>query len=156
MSNLRCFTLVVLVVGLLASCGAPAAVPSTATPAQATATVEEAAEETTAAESIAEPASFPLSEPGPYRVGVRQFSAMDANRDGREVGIRVWYPAVWPEGEGRKRTAPQADPDRSSAPYPLILSSAKVGAILAPYVVTHGFVWAGVTRIDTYDVWNPS
>jgi predicted dienelactone hydrolase len=86
---------------------------------------------------------------------VREFSAVDASRAEREVGVRVWYPAVWPEGEGRKRTAPQADPDRSSAPYPLILSSAKVGAILAPYVVTHGFVWAGVTRIDTYDVWNP-
>jgi predicted dienelactone hydrolase len=88
-------------------------------------------------------------------VGVREFSAVDASRAEREVGVRVWYPAVWPEGEGRKRTAPQADPDRSSAPYPLILSSAKVGAILAPTVVTHGFVWAGITRIDTYDVWNP-
>lgn len=36
------------------------------------------------------------------------------------------------------------------APYPLIVSSAKVGAIFAPYLVTHGFAWAGVTRIDTY------
>ncbi|NIV35698.1 MAG: hypothetical protein GWN58_41465, partial [Anaerolineae bacterium] len=25
---------------------------------------------------------------------------------------------------------------------------------MAPYLVTHGFVWAGVTRIDTYDQFN--
>lgn len=97
-------------------------------------------------------APFPLSESGPYRVGVREFSAQDAKRFGREVGIRVWYPATWPEGEVDKRALPraEAEPDRSGAPYPLIVSSAKVGLDLAPHVVTHGFVWAGVTRIDSY------
>jgi predicted dienelactone hydrolase len=155
MRLISCFTYVVLVAGLLLSCGTPATAPPTAPPPQATAAVEQAAEETTAAESTAKPASFPLSEPGPYRVGVREFSTVDTSRDGREVGVRVWYPALWPEDAAGKRTIPKADPDRSNAPYPLILSSAKVGAILAPYVVTHGFVWAGVTRIDTYDVWNP-
>lgn len=142
------FIVVLLFAVTLASCKTPDAAPSTAT-------VEQAAEETNTAETTAEPAPFPLSEPGPYRVGVREFSAVDASRDGRQVGIRGWYPALWPEGESNKRTLTLADPDRSSAPYPLILSSAKVGAILASYVVTHGFVWAGVTRIDTYDVWNP-
>ncbi len=58
---------------------------------------------------------------------------------GRPVGIRVWYPA-----DGNH------DPDFSGAPYPLIISSAKVGNELALYLVKHGFVWAGVTRIDTY------
>ncbi len=145
----------VLVAGLLLSCGSPASHSPTATAPPATVTTPLAASATSDAIASQEPAPFPLSEPGPHRVGVREFSAVDASRVEREVGVRVWYPAVWPEGEGRKRTAPQADPDHSSAPYPLILSSAKVGAILAPYVVTHGFVWAGVTRIDTYDVWNP-
>ena len=149
------FIVVLLFAVTLASCETPDAAPSTATPPQATATVEQAAEETNTAEATAEPAPFPLSEPGPYRVGVREFSTVDTSRDGREVGVRVWYPALWLEDAAGKRTIPKADPDRSSAPYPLILSSAKVGAILAPYVVTHGFVWAGVTRIDTYDVWNP-
>jgi predicted dienelactone hydrolase len=64
--------------------------------------------------------------------------------------VRVWYPAVESENVTGKRVIPLADPDQSSAPYPLILSSAKVGSILAPYLVTHGFVWAGVTRIDSY------
>jgi predicted dienelactone hydrolase len=68
--------------------------------------------------------------------------------------VRVWYPAVGLEDVTGKRTIPLADPDRSGAPYPLILSSAKVGSILAPYLVTHGFVWAGVTRIDSYDQMN--
>ncbi len=102
-----------------------------------------------------EPTPLPLSEPGPYSVGVREFSAQDACRDGRKVGVRVWYPAVWPEDTTRKRVIPKADPDCSDAPYPLIVSSAKVGSIFAPYLVTHGFVWAGVTQIDTYDGWNP-
>ena len=70
-----------------AECEARVAALSTATPPQATATVEQAAEETTAAETTAEPAPFPLSESGPYRVGVREFSAVDASRDGREVGV---------------------------------------------------------------------
>jgi predicted dienelactone hydrolase len=52
------------------------------------------------------------------------------------------------------RTNPKADPDRSGAPYPLILSSAKTGSALAPYLVSHGFAWAGVTRIDTYNQYN--
>jgi predicted dienelactone hydrolase len=97
-----------------------------------------------------QPVPFPLSEPGPYLVGAREFSAADASRDGREVGVRVWYPAVLPEDASKKRVIALADPDRSGAPYPLIVSSAKVGAIFAPYLVTRGFVWAGVTRIDTY------
>jgi predicted dienelactone hydrolase len=100
---------------------------------------------------IQELVPFPLSERGPYRIGVREFSAEDASRDGREVGIRLWYPAIWPEAESKLRTLPKADPDRSGAPYPLILSSAKSGSSLAPYLVTHGFIWAGVTSIDTWD-----
>jgi predicted dienelactone hydrolase len=99
-------------------------------------------------------AAFPLAEPGPYRVGVREFSSHDASRSDRGVGVRVWYPAVWPQDVTGKRTVPLADPDRSSAPYPLILSSAKVGSLLAPYLVTHGFVWVGVTRIDSYEQMN--
>jgi predicted dienelactone hydrolase len=71
------------------------------------------------------------------------------------VGTRVWYPALVPEDAAAKRTLAKAEPDRSGAPYPLIVSSAKVGSIFAPYLVTHGFVWAGVTRIDTYNLWNP-
>jgi predicted dienelactone hydrolase len=148
MKRLTCLRFGMLLAWMLASCGTP-------TITAPTATVEKITEETATGELTAEPVPFPLSEPGPYCVGVREFSAQDASRDGREVGIRVWYPAVWPVGETGKCVIAKADPDRSAAPYPLILSSAKVGSILAPSLVTHGFVWVGVTRIDTYDVWNP-
>jgi predicted dienelactone hydrolase len=136
------FSIVVLVAGLLMSCGTPAAVPPTPT------------EQIAGVEVTQKIVRLPLSEPGPYRVGVREFSAEDASRDGRKVGVRVWYPAIDPEGGTGMRTISLAEPDRSGAPYPLIVSSAKVGAILAPYLVTHGFVWAGVTRIDTYSEYN--
>jgi len=138
-----CFTFGVLFTCMLVSCATPTPVPPTAT-------VPHTPGKDVRVEVAQEPAPFPLSEPGPYRVGVREFSSQDISRDGREVGVRVWYPAVWLEGAAGKPVIPLADPDRSGAPYPLILSSAKVGAILAPYLVTYGFVWAGVTRIDTY------
>jgi predicted dienelactone hydrolase len=117
---------------------------------QATLTEPQVAEEATDSETILTPAPFALSEPGPYRVGAREFSSHDESRNGRGGGVRVWYPAVDPEDASQRRVLPLADPDRSGAPYPLILSSAKVGSILAPHLVTHGFAWAGVTRIDTY------
>jgi predicted dienelactone hydrolase len=135
--------LATLCVGMAVSCGAPTSNLPAATKPQSTRKLVDI-------EVTQGPAAFALSEPGPYRVGVREFSAEDASRDGRKVGVRVWYPAMWPEGATGKRVTPLADPDRSGAPYPLILSSAKAGASLAPYLVTHGFVWAGVTRIDTY------
>jgi predicted dienelactone hydrolase len=59
-----------------------------------------------------------------------------------------------PEDKAGKGTIPKAEPDRSGAPYPLIVSSAVMASDLAKYVVTHGFVWAGVTRIDTYPMMN--
>jgi predicted dienelactone hydrolase len=135
----------VLALFALVACG-----PATTAVPQVTPTKSQTSEAAVGGEATREPVPLPLSEPGPYRVGVREFSAVDASRDGRQVGIRVWYPAPWPEGTTGKRVIPLAEPDRSGAPYPLIVSSAKMGSDLAPYVVTHGFVWAGVTRIDTY------
>jgi predicted dienelactone hydrolase len=147
----------VLLAGLLLSCGTPADDSPAATAPPAPATTPLAAGATSGAVATQEPELLPLTEPGPYYVGKLMLDFEDTSRHDRPVGIRVWYPALLPEGStGPKLLAGEKrDPDRSGAPYPLILSSAKVGAILAPYVVTHGFVWAGVTRIDTYDVWNP-
>jgi predicted dienelactone hydrolase len=99
-----------------------------------------------------EPVTLPLSEPGPYYIGKLTLEFQDARRNSRPVVIRVWYPAVLPEGSskpyilaGENRKA-----DLSGAPYPLIGSSSKMAADLAPYLVTHGFVWVAVTGINTY------
>jgi hypothetical protein len=147
----------VLLAGLMLSCAAPTSIPATATMPQATATVQQtsatiqqAAEEAVGADATPEPAPYPLAEPGPYHVGVRTPTSEGVSRDGRRVRVRVFYPALWPDDASERRTTADAEPDRSGAAYPLILSSTKVAAILAPYVVTHGFVWASVDGIDTY------
>jgi len=99
-----------------------------------------------------EPIPFLFSKKGPYHVGTRKLSFKDANRDGRYVGITVWYPAVQPADSTTKGPTFEADPDTSSAPYPLILSDTKNAKLFAPYLVSHGFAWASVDGIDT---WGP-
>jgi predicted dienelactone hydrolase len=141
---------VILVVALLTACGptqtapAPTAV-QTPTPVSA-ATISEPA--------VPEGSDlFPLAGPGPYQTGMRTFALEDAGRDERAVGVTVWYPAVQPQDWTSSRAAPDAEPDRSGAPYPLILGSAKVGNIFAPHLASHGFVVAGVNRQDSSDQW---
>jgi len=129
---------------LLAGCAPQAELPQGPEPVpQATAMVSQV---------TPEPVILPLSEPGPYHVGKRSFAFEDAGRSNRQVGITVWYPAVQPEGSTRDpfQVGTDRDPDSSGAPYPLILSSTKVARIFAPYLVSHGFAWASVDRIDTY------
>jgi predicted dienelactone hydrolase len=126
---------VVGMLGLVACGSAPTTMP------QATATLHSATNDS---------ASLPLSEAGPYYVGVHTFSAEDAGRDNRRVGVTVWYPALASEESTGSRFTSEAVPDTSSAPYPLILSSTKMARQLAPYLVSHGFVWASVDRIDSY------
>lgn len=96
------------------------------------------------------PAAYPLAESGPYHVGTRNFTAEDASRDNRPVGITVWYPALLPQGSTRSGPTKDANSDLSGAPYPLIISSTKLASILAPILVSHGFTWASVDGIDTY------
>jgi predicted dienelactone hydrolase len=103
-----------------------------------------------------EPVPFPLTEPGPYYAGKRKYAFEDASRDNRPVAITVWYPALPPEGSSgpKFQVGTDRDPDRSGAPYPLILSDTKAASILAPYLISHGFVWASVDRIDTWDLYD--
>ena len=130
----RCAT--VLTMLALAACG-----PATTTMPQATATMPQVTQE---------PAPLPLSEPGPYHVGKRTFAFEDASRGNRRVSITVWYPALGSEGSASSAPTSDAAPDLSGIPYPLILSSTKVARIFAPYLISHGFAWASVDRIDTY------
>jgi predicted dienelactone hydrolase len=149
MKRLTCLTFGMLLACTLGSC-------QPATPVLPTASLPEPAGEVAAIEGTQAPSDYPLSEPGPYYVGKLRLDLEDASRENRPVGLRVWYPAVPPEGApGPQRAAgDNRDPDRTGAPYPLIVSSAIMGADLAPYLVTHGFVWAGVTGIDTWDLYD--
>jgi predicted dienelactone hydrolase len=93
---------------------------------------------------------FPLLEPGPYMSGRRSYSLQDASRGNRPVGITVYYPAIRPPGSSSRFPKLDAQPDLSGAPYPLILSSTKMAADLAPYLISHGFTWVSVNKLDTY------
>jgi len=96
------------------------------------------------------PTGFPLGEPGPYHVSRRTLITKDPGRGERQVPITVWYPAVRPSDWKGERPSLDADPDRSGAPYPLILSSTTMAMELAPDVVSHGFAWASVNNINTW------
>jgi len=93
---------------------------------------------------------FPLLEPGPYMSGRRSYSLQDASRGNRPVGITVYYPAIRPPGSSSRFPKLDAQPDLSGAPYPLILSSTKMAGDLAPYLISHGFTWVSVNKLDTY------
>ena len=154
MKQLIRFAFGLLLAWMSASCATPTSVPPTATMPQATVTTQQVAEETAGVEAAQGPSAYPLSESGPYRVGVREFSAQDVSRDGREVGIRVWYPAVWPDGETNKRTIPKADPDRSGAPCTVILSWYGSGSAFGPHLASHGFLVAGVKADEVHGLRN--
>ena len=108
----------------------------------------------TAPADTREPTPLPLSEPGPYGVGMRKYSFTDAARNNREVAISVYYPAVQPSTPPSYGFTRDADPDPREAPYPLILSSTKAARSFAPYLASHGFTWASVDKIDTYPKMN--
>lgn len=137
----------------LAGCGpAPAAAPvPTASPAP-TAVNPQLTDVPTAEEPSPEPDPYPLSGPGPYPASRATYRFEDATRENRLVVVTVWYPAIQPDDSTGGELVPDADlePDPSGAPYPLILSSTKLARILAPNLVSHGFVWASVDRIDSY------
>ena len=40
------------------------------------------------------PEAFPLSEPGPYFVGTTSLVLVDNSRNGRDVRVTLWYPAL--------------------------------------------------------------
>ena len=97
---------------------------------------------------------FPLSEPGPYDFGTQPTNKFtDPDRGDRPVNITVWYPADLPANAPPSDYNFNAPPDRSGAPYPLILSSAKVGSIFGPHLASHGFVVAGIQGQDSADHW---
>jgi predicted dienelactone hydrolase len=96
---------------------------------------------------------YPLAEAGPYHVGIRKMIGYeDASRGGRQIYLTIWYPTQSQEAIGILPLV-NAPPDLTTAPYPLILSSAKVGFIFAPHLASHGFVVAGVNSQDSKDAW---
>ncbi len=100
------------------------------------------------------PSTLPLAQAGPYFPGKRQFTFPYAGRADGKLKITVWYPAQKPEGF-TGTVAKDASPDRTSAPYPLLLSSTRIGNEFSAHMATYGFVAAGVDGQATNpgDVW---
>ncbi|MBE0685497.1 MAG: hypothetical protein IH585_05810 [Anaerolineaceae bacterium] len=93
---------------------------------------------------------LPLSLPGPFHVGIRRnINYVDISRNNREVSLTIWYPAIR-SSESDPVPSPDALPDLSTAPYPVIMSSSKLGFDFADKLVSYGFVYIGINRIDTY------
>jgi predicted dienelactone hydrolase len=101
---------------------------------------------------------FPLSEPGQYDFGTKgafsgEYLFMDASRADRKISLMVWYPAKLPKDAPPSDYNPDAEPDLSGAPYPLILSSSKVGSIFGSHLASHEFVVVGVKGLDSSSSW---
>ncbi len=97
---------------------------------------------------------FPLSIPGKYNFGTRQnFEFPDPASPDRTIRLSAWYPAILPADAPPSEYNFDAEPDRSGAPYPLIISSSKVGSIFGPHLASHGFVVVGVNSMDSNPNW---
>ena len=100
----------------------------------------------------AEPAIFPFSERGQYWTGRKEFTLVDASREGREISLTVWYPALKETDAEGKLISLDAAPDMSQAPYPLILTGTATGDyLLKSHLASYGFVAVIIRFPDTYD-----
>jgi predicted dienelactone hydrolase len=100
-----------------------------------------------------EPVLFPLSQPGPYNVGMREYTIVDGSRKDRQIQLTIWYPALKQTDGGRTMT--DREPDLSGAPYPLILTeiiSAK--NIIRSHLASYGFVMAEIEVPGYFDKWD--
>jgi len=89
----------------------------------------------------AEPAFFPLAEPGPYHAGNQEYSIVDESHNGREIKLLIWYPALKQMDADGHLIVRDAAPDTSSAPYPLILTEENSGRyFFLSHLASHGFV----------------
>jgi predicted dienelactone hydrolase len=102
-----------------------------------------------------EPSPLPLSGYGPYGAGwKRMIEFVDTSHSDRKVILSVWYPAATPTGtEPLTDAKPDAAPDRTGAPYPLILTATKLGMYFGPHLASYGFVVAGVNGQDSMSNW---
>lgn len=100
-----------------------------------------------------DPASKDLSKPGKYQAGViEEVDFKDPARNDRAVRVRIWYPASHPKGTEAEEVE-DAEPDRSGAPYAVIVMSTEAGRIFAPHLATHGFVVIGLDYMGPRPYW---
>lgn len=104
------------------------------------------------------PASLPLSEPGPFFVGKHTYTIKDESRNGREIRLMIYYPAVMHTDSYGNPIVMDAEPDRSGSLYPLIITGPDSGGYLfKSHLASYGFVMAIVhspgPTIVNWDFW---
>jgi predicted dienelactone hydrolase len=137
---------------ILVACSSATAPPPTATETKGTATLTKTGSALSTltptlqptkipSQNTSEPDTFLLSEPGPYFAGNRVYTLIDDSRDGREIELLIWYPALKQTDIDGKAIVRDAAPDMSNAPYPLILTGTNSGRYLfKSHLASHGFV----------------
>ena len=93
---------------------------------------------------------FPLSKPGKYFAGKLSVEYPHPWMENSTLGLRIFYPADRPP-DFTGIVAWDAVPDKSSAPYPVLLCSTTIANELAPHLVSHGFVIISVEEQNSYD-----
>jgi predicted dienelactone hydrolase len=103
----------------------------------------------------------PLTEPGPYGVRLQAMTFVDESRDDWELKTFIWYPADKTKGTPIKPgglVLKDAPPDRSGAPYPLIVYShgwTRTPAELSDtleHLASQGYVVAAPQHYDTQPI----
>ena len=98
-----------------------------------------------------------LEKPGPYEVYNTEMTFVDAKRDNWELKTTIWYPAYPAQGTPLFRGSKllkDVPPDRTGAPYPLIIySHGWMGsptdmASLMGHLASYGYVVAGPSHHD--------
>jgi predicted dienelactone hydrolase len=94
-----------------------------------------------------------FAAPGPYPVGTMEF---EAETPLHTTTVKVWYPAVYPEGRAARPGIPlkEAEPDPSGGPYPLVVhvpgwTDDRISAgWLADHLASYGFVAMAMDPLD--------
>lgn len=100
---------------------------------------------------------YPLSEPGPYFVGSREYTFIDESRNGRVINLIIRYPAIKESNANGSVIERDVPPDLSGAPYPLILTSPNSGSVIfKSHLASYGFVMAILEYPSLYesDAWD--
>lgn len=143
---------------LITACNTATATPMTKTQAPtilSVATITSLSASITAPPATQEPASFPLSERGPYWSGNRAYTFIDNSRDGRRIDVQIYYPAIKQTNDSGGTITRNALADMSGAPYPLILTGSDTGDYLfKSHLASHGFVMAIVRFPVSYNLWD--
>ena len=87
------------------------------------------------------PITLPFSQPGPFFAGKHTFTIKDQSRNGREIFLAIYYPAIKRSDSSGNPIVQDAEADRNGAPYPVILTGNDSGSFLfKSHLATYGFV----------------